>query len=129
MKLKRAIKKENKHIAQFTDQIEGLKKEIETLTFDIDTLTKQIEAQETAGSVATARRQNETDLYEKTYKNLDDTIVAVDDAIEVMEVAEHAAEEEMMHEGGARKDYDLAKMFLGLRHSRKKASLMAKWVP
>merc|ERR1719375_1716395 len=116
MKLKKAIKKENKHIAQYTEQIEGLKKEIETLTFDIDTLATQIEEQETAGSVAAARRQNETELYSKTYKNLDDTIVAVDDAIEVMEVAQV-------------KSQNVA-MFLGLKHNTKKASLMGKkWSP
>jgi len=112
-KLKMAIKKENKHIVQFTDQIEGLKKEIETLTFDIETLTTQIEEQETQGTVAAERRQNETDLYTKTYKNLDDTIVAVDDAIEVMEVAQVKSQE--------------AKMFLALKHNLKKNAL--KWSP
>merc|ERR1719313_3336614 len=101
------MKEENKNIAEFTDQIGGLKKEIETLTYDIDVLTKQIEEQETAGTVAAERRQNETDLYTKTYKNLDDTIVAVDDAIEVMEVAQVKSQS----------------MFLGLKHSIKKAVL------
>jgi len=112
-KLKMAMKKENKNIAEFTDQIGGLKKEIETLTYDIDVLTKQIEEQETMGTVASERRQNETDLYTKTYKNLDDTIVAVDDAIEVMELAQTKT----------------AGMFLGLKHSIKKAGLKGTWSP
>jgi len=110
-KLKMAMKKENKHIAQFTDQIEGLKKEIETLTFDIDTLATQISEQETAGAKAADQRQNETELYSKTYKNLDDTIVAVDDAVEVMEVTKNKV------------------LFLGLKHNVRKQSLMGKWSP
>jgi len=110
------MKKETKNIAEFTDQIDGLKKEIETLTYDIDVLTKQIEEQETAGTVAAERRQNETDLYDNTYKNLDDTIVAVDDAIEVMEVAQTKSE-------------NVKLMFLGLKHNVKKAALKGKWSP
>merc|ERR1719281_1277779 len=105
-KLKRAIKKETRNIARFEDQIDGLKTEISTLTADIETLTTQIEEQETAGSKAAELRQNETDFYTVTYKNLDDTIVAVDDAVEVMEGTE------------------VKQAFIGLKHSVKKAHLL-----
>jgi len=105
-KLKKAIGKEKTNIQRLTDQISGLKKEIETLGSDIETLGTQISEQETAGTKATAQRKNESDLYTLTYKNLDDTIVAVDDAVEVMEGAQTES------------------LFIGLKHIVKKASLM-----
>eukprot|EP00746_Dinoflagellata_sp_MGD_P125221 gnl/MRDRNA2_/MRDRNA2_59940_c0_seq1.p1 gnl/MRDRNA2_/MRDRNA2_59940_c0~~gnl/MRDRNA2_/MRDRNA2_59940_c0_seq1.p1 ORF type:complete len:800 (+),score=259.35 gnl/MRDRNA2_/MRDRNA2_59940_c0_seq1:100-2499(+) len=108
-KLNKAITKEKANIKRFTDQISGLKKEVETLTSDIDILTAQISEQETAGTKATAQRKNESDLYTVTYKNIDDTITAVDDAVEVME----AAETEQLLQIGT-----------GLKHLAKKASLM-----
>merc|ERR1719387_1286246 len=65
--------------------IAGLKKEISALGEDIQTLTQQIEDQEAAGVQAAKLRQNETQFYTETHTSLDDTIVAVDDAVEVME--------------------------------------------
>lgn len=108
-KLHRAIKKEKKGIAGYEDTITGLKGDIETLGEDIATVAKEIEAQETAGAKAKEKRDGENAFYKKEYVNLDETIVAVDDAIEVMEETQ----------GGA-----LMQLHAGLKHSQKKAAMM-----
>jgi acylphosphatase len=91
-KLHRAIKKEKKGVAGYEDTIEGLKGQIETLGEDIAQLAKEIEKQENAGVKAKEKRDDENAFYVKEYVNLDETIVAVDDAIEVMEVTQSLAQ-------------------------------------
>jgi len=108
-KIRRAIKKEKKGVAGYADTIEGLKGDIETLGEDITALGKQIQEQETAGEKAKEKREGEAAFYKKEYTNLDETIVAVDDAIEVMEETQ----------GGA-----LLSLHAGLKHSQKKAAMM-----
>jgi hypothetical protein len=105
-KLRREIKKEKKGVAGYADTIEGLKGDIETLGEDIAALGKQIEEQETSGAKAKEKREGETAFYKKEYTNLDETIVAVDDAIEVMEVA------------------TLVQLHSGLKHSKKKEAML-----
>jgi len=65
-------------------------------------------------------------LYTETYVNLDETIVAVDDAIEVMEIAQVKSNKE--HDAEAKGAVFLA-LATGLKHSAKKAALMRKWSP
>merc|ERR1719174_150154 len=106
--LTRAMKKEKKAIEELTDKIEGLTADVATLGEDIKTLEAQLEVLDQQAEKAKALRKDEHALYVDDVENLDDSIVATDEAIEVMEESEDEAMEFVE---------------LGSRRKHKKASL------
>merc|ERR1719174_260806 len=107
-RLTRAIKKENKAIEELKDKIEGLTADIATMGEDIKALEAQLEVLDQQAEKAKALRKDEHALYVDDVENLDGSIVATDEAIEVMEESE---------------DEEMAFPELGSRRKHKKASL------
>merc|ERR1719333_1256101 len=87
----RAMKKEKKAIEELTDKIAGLAADIETTEEDIVALEAQLEVLDQQAERARAMRGDEHTLYEDDVENLDDTISATDQAIQVMEEEDQAA--------------------------------------
>merc|ERR1719174_3617567 len=106
--LTRAMKKEKKAIEELTDKIEGLTADVATLGEDIKTLEAQLEVLDQQAEKAKALRKDEHALYVDDVENLDGSIVATDEAIEVMEESEDEA---------------MAFVESGSRRKHKKASL------
>merc|ERR1719390_544077 len=84
-RLARGMKKEKKAIEELTDKIAGLAADIETLGEDIAAQEAQLEVLDQQAQRARDMRGDEHTLYEDDVENLDDTISATDQAIQVME--------------------------------------------
>merc|ERR1719379_1720484 len=84
-RLARAMKKEKKLIAELATKIEGLTADIETLGEDIAALEAQLEVLDQQKQRARMMRGDEHTLYLDDVENLEDTISATDQAIQVME--------------------------------------------
>merc|ERR1719498_2340866 len=104
------MKKEKKAIEELTDKIEGLTADITTLGEDIKTLESQLEVLDQQAEKAKALRKDEHALYVDDVENLDGSIVATDEAIEVMEESE---------------DEEMNFAQLGARRMAKKAAMKA----
>merc|ERR1719502_398940 len=102
------MKKEKKAIEELTDKIEGLTADIATLGEDIKALEAQLEVLDQQAEKAKALRKDEHALYVDDVENLDGSIVATDEAIEVMQESE---------------DEEMAFPELGSRRKHKKAGL------
>jgi len=84
-RLARAMKKEKKQIAELATEIESLTTDIETLGEDIAALENQLAVLDQQKQRARAMRGDEHTLYVDDTENLEATISATDQAIEVME--------------------------------------------
>merc|ERR1719161_717575 len=95
-------------IEELTEKIEGLTADIFTLDEDIKSLEDQLEVLDQQAQKAKTLRSDEHALYVDDVENLDGSITATDEAIEVMEESE---------------DEEMAFLEMGSRRKHKKASL------
>merc|ERR1740117_1711451 len=89
--LSKAIHTEKKDIGSLTDQIDGLTADIATGASDIASLKADIEKMETAADNAKALRDEEKELYDGEQKNFEDTVTAVDEAINTLKDSKASA--------------------------------------
>jgi len=83
-KLLEAIAKEKDDIATLTDDIKSKKEEKKTLENEIDELDEELKKLDVAATEAKDARKEEKDLYDKTEKDLTDTIAAFGTAIKMV---------------------------------------------
>merc|ERR1719456_1670384 len=94
--LQDAIAEEKEHISELNDELDGRGKELKNLGADIDSLVEQIGDIDVTAQNRTVDDENRAQRYSEKLEALDDTILAISKALEVMKKTETDTEPEKM---------------------------------